>query len=66
MAMARKPLFKRPSPHWFHDDCEAPPRLPPGHLQRRNEAVVLDEEGRVKLEAQELTLLRGVLHKYVS
>ena len=66
MARVRKPPFRRPSPCWFHDDCEATPRLPPGCLQRRNKAIVLDEEGRVEPEDQEPTLLQGVLHKYVS
>ena len=50
------------------------PWLPPGCLQRRNEAIVLDEEGRVEPEDQEptnsedsgATLLRGVFHKLVS
>ena len=48
-------------------------RLPPGHLQRRNEAIMLDEEGCVEPEDQEpttsedsgATLLRGVFCKFV-
>ena len=65
MVRVRKPSFRRPSPHWFHDDCEAPPRLPPGCLQRRNEAIVLDEEGHVEPtmgEDSRVTLLRGALY----
>ena len=50
MARVRKPPFRRPSPRWSHGDCEAPPWLPPGCLQRRNEAIVLDKEGRVESE----------------
>ena len=50
------------------------PRLPPGCLQRRNEAVMLDEEGRIEPEDQEpttsedsgATLLRGIFRKFVS
>ena len=56
MVRVRKPLFRRPSPCWFHDDCEAPLRLPPGCLQRRNKAIVLDEEGCVKPEDREPTV----------
>ena len=49
------------------------PRLPPGCLQRKNEAIVLEEEGHVELEYQEpttsedsgATLLRGVFRKFV-
>ena len=69
MARVRKPPFRRPSPRWFHDDFEAPPRLPPGCLQRRNEAVVLDEEGRVEPttgENSRVMLLRSVLCKFIS
>ena len=66
MARVRKLPVRRPSPRWFYGDCEAPLGLPPGRLQKRNEAIMVDEEGRVEPEDREPTLLRGVLHKYVS
>ena len=74
MARVRKPPFRKPSSRWFHGDCEAPPWLPPGCLQRRNKAIMLDEEGRVESEDREpttsedsgATLLRGLCSKFVS
>ena len=49
-------------------------RLPPGCLQGWNEAIVMEKEGHIEPEDQELTtsedsrvtLLRGVFHKFVS
>ena len=65
MARVRKPPVRRPSPHWFYGDCEAPPWLPPGRLQRRNEAIVLDEEGRVVSEDREPTTSEDFFKAYV-
>ena len=72
MVRVRKPPFRRPSPRWFHGDCEAHPWLPPGRLQRRNKAIMLDKEGRVESEDREpttsedsgATLLRGLYSKF--
>ena len=55
MVRVRKPPFMRPSPCWFYGDCEAPPWLPPGCLQRRNEAIMLGKEGHVESEDREPT-----------
>ena len=74
MARVRKPPVRRPSPRLFYGDCEAPPWLPPGRLQKRNEAVVLDEEGHVASEDREPTtsedsretLLRGLYSNFLS
>ena len=70
MVRMKKLPLRRHSPHWLHGDWEAPSaaasRTP---SKGRNEAVILDEEGRVKPTTSEdsgVTLLPGLLHKLFS